>query len=130
MAPADALQFLLKGDQLQLPRAKTMKLVDAVVPAGDLIKAAKDWVKANGKAKAPWDDDGFRLPGGQVYSRGRDDDVPGGERDLPARDLRQLSGRPRHPAGGVRRPAAADGRALTVELRYFTKILRRRRRRR
>ena len=47
MAPADALQFLLKGDQLKLTRAKTMKLVDAVVPAADLIKTAKDWVKAN-----------------------------------------------------------------------------------
>ena len=46
-----------------------MKLVDAVVPAADLIKTAKDWVKANGKAKAPWDVDGFRLPGGPVYSR-------------------------------------------------------------
>ena len=34
MPPADALQFLLKGDQLRLNRAKAMKLVDAVVPAG------------------------------------------------------------------------------------------------
>ena len=70
IAPADALQFLLKGDQLPLARAKAMKLVDAIVPAGDLIKAAKDWVKANPKAKAPWDMEGFRLPGGQVYSKG------------------------------------------------------------
>ena len=38
MPPADALQFLLKGDQLRLNRAKAMKLVDAVVPAGDLIE--------------------------------------------------------------------------------------------
>jgi 3-hydroxyacyl-CoA dehydrogenase/enoyl-CoA hydratase/3-hydroxybutyryl-CoA epimerase len=66
MPPSDALQFLLKGDQLRLSRAKTMKLVDAVVPAADVVKAAKDWVKANPKAKAPWDIDGFRLPGGQV----------------------------------------------------------------
>ena len=51
MAPADALQFLLKGDQLQLARAKTMKLVDAVVPAADLIKAAKDWIKANAQGQ-------------------------------------------------------------------------------
>ena len=36
MPPADALQFLLKGDQLRLNRAKAMKLVDAVVPAADL----------------------------------------------------------------------------------------------
>src|SRR5271170_3640990 len=58
LAPADALQFLLKGDQLQLNRAKAMKLVDAVVPAADLIKAAKDWIKTSPSAKAPWDADG------------------------------------------------------------------------
>ena len=70
MAPADALQFLLKGDQLRLSRAKGMKLVDNVVPAADLVKTAKDWIKAGGKAKAPWDVDGFKLPGGLVYSKG------------------------------------------------------------
>src|SRR5580704_6632209 len=42
LPPSDALQFLLKGDQLQLTRAKAMKLVDAVVPQGDLIRTAKD----------------------------------------------------------------------------------------
>src|SRR5881396_1128707 len=38
LPPADALQVLLKGDQIRLDRAKQMKLVDAVVPASDLIK--------------------------------------------------------------------------------------------
>src|SRR5436305_7232233 len=47
---ADALQVLLKGDQIRLDRAKSMKLVDAVVPAADLVKAAKEWIKAGGKA--------------------------------------------------------------------------------
>jgi len=70
MPPADALQFLLKGDQLNLERAKGMKLVDAVVPMGEMIKTAKEWIKAGGSAKKPWDTDGFRLPGGQVYSKG------------------------------------------------------------
>ena len=55
MQPGDALQFLLKGDQLRLAQAKSMKLIDAVVPAGDLVRKAKDWIKAGGKAKAPWD---------------------------------------------------------------------------
>ena len=50
LAPGDALQFLLKGDQLRLNRAKAMKLVDAVVPPADLVKAGKDWAKANAKA--------------------------------------------------------------------------------
>src|SRR5882724_3740243 len=33
LPPADALQFLLKGDQVRLDRAKAIKLVDAIVPA-------------------------------------------------------------------------------------------------
>ena len=125
IAPADALQFLLKGDQLPVERAKAMKLIDAVVPAADLIKTAKDWIKAGGKGVAPWDEKGFRLPGGPVYSRGRHDDLPGRQRHLPARDLRQLSGGARHPAGGLRRPAGADiDTGLRIESRWFAKILR------
>src|SRR5499426_764699 len=70
MMPAgDALQMLLKGDQLRLDRAKAMKLIDAVVPPEELIKTAKDWITAGGKAQAPWDVDGFKLPGGPVYSK-------------------------------------------------------------
>ena len=69
MPPGDALQFLLKGDQIRLAQAKGLKIIDAVVPAGDLVKTAKDWIKAGGKPKAPWDLEGFRLPGGPVYSK-------------------------------------------------------------
>ncbi|MEI8276789.1 MAG: enoyl-CoA hydratase-related protein, partial [Hyphomicrobiales bacterium] len=69
MQPADALQFLLKGDQLKTDRAKAMKLIDNVVPQADLIQTAKDWIKAGGKAEAPWDVKGFKLPGGPVYSK-------------------------------------------------------------
>src|SRR5260370_30345301 len=69
LSPVDALQFLLKGDQLRVERAKAMKLIDAVGPPDELVKAAKDWIKAGGKAKNPWDVDGFRLPGGPVYSK-------------------------------------------------------------
>ncbi len=101
MQPADALQFLLKGDQLSLDRAKAAKLIDAVVPQADLVKAAKDWIKAGGKAVKPWDEKGFRQPGRRGLFQGRHDDLPGGERDLPPRDLRQLSGGARHPAGGL-----------------------------
>ena len=124
MPPADALQFLLKGDQLNLTRAKTMKLVDAVVPAADLIKAAKDWVKANGKAKAPWDVDGFRLPGGPVYSRA-------GMMTFPAANaIYRRETYDNYPAARAIMQVVYEGlqlpmdRALTVESRYFAKILR------
>src|SRR5882672_10160744 len=69
LKPAEALQFLLKGDQIRLAQAKSMKLVDAVAPAADLIKGARGWIKAGGAAKAAWDIEGFRLPGGPVYSK-------------------------------------------------------------
>src|SRR3954470_1819432 len=124
MAPADALQFLLKGDQLNLTRAKTMKLVDAVVPVADLVKTAKDWVKANGKAKAPWDVDGFRLPGGQLYSRA-------GMMTFPAANaIYRRETFDNYPAARAIMQVVYEGlllpmdRALTVESRHFTKVLR------
>jgi 3-hydroxyacyl-CoA dehydrogenase / enoyl-CoA hydratase / 3-hydroxybutyryl-CoA epimerase len=124
MAPGDALQFLLKGDQLRLNRAKAMKLVDAVVPAVDLIKAAKDWVKANPKAKAPWDVEGFRLPGGPVYSKG-------GMMTFPAANaIYRRETYDNYPAARAILQVVYEGlllpfdRALTVESRYFAYILR------
>ena len=50
-------------------KAKALKLIDAIVPAADLVKAAKDWIKGGGKAVAPWDEKGFKLPGGPVFSK-------------------------------------------------------------
>ena len=70
MATADALQFLLKGDQIRLDRAKTMKLVDNVVPAADLVKRREGpGSRPRRKSKQPWDVDGFKLPGGPVWSK-------------------------------------------------------------
>ena len=43
-----------------------MKLIDAVVPAADLVEAAKDWIKAGGKAVKPVGREGLqaaRRPG-------------------------------------------------------------------
>jgi 3-hydroxyacyl-CoA dehydrogenase / enoyl-CoA hydratase / 3-hydroxybutyryl-CoA epimerase len=124
MTAADALQFLLKGDQLRLNRAKAMKLVDAVVPAADLINAAKAWIKGGGKAKAPWDIEGFRLPGGPVYSKG-------GMMTFPAANaIYRRETFDNYPAGRAILQVVYEGlllpfeRALTVESRYFTKILR------
>src|SRR5712671_4405646 len=124
LAPADALQFLLKGDQLRVERAKAMKLIDAVVPPDELVKAAKDWIKAGGKAKAPWDVDGFRLPGGQVYSRA-------GMMTFPAANaIYRRETFDNYPAARAIMQVVYEGlllpmdRALTVESRHFTKVLR------
>src|SRR6188472_14165 len=124
LAPADALQFLLKGDQLKVDRAKAMKLIDAVVPAADLIKTAKDWVKANSKAKAPWDIEGFRLPGGPVYSKA-------GMMTFPAANaIYRRETYDNYPAARAILQVVYEGlqlpidTALRVESRWFAKILR------
>jgi 3-hydroxyacyl-CoA dehydrogenase/enoyl-CoA hydratase/3-hydroxybutyryl-CoA epimerase len=124
MAPADALQVLLKGDQLRLSRAKAMKLIDAVVPAGELIAAAKDWIKAGGKPVAPWDVQGFRLPGGPVYSKAGMMVFP------PANAIYRRETYDNYPAARAILQCVYEGlqldmdTALRVESRWFAKILR------
>jgi 3-hydroxyacyl-CoA dehydrogenase / enoyl-CoA hydratase / 3-hydroxybutyryl-CoA epimerase len=124
LPPADALQFLLKGDQLKVDRAKAMKLIDAVVPQADLIKAAMDWIKAGGKAKAPWDTEGFRLPGGSVYSKA-------GMMTFPAANaIYRRETYDNYPAARAILQVVYEGlqvpfdTALRIESRWFAKILR------
>src|SRR5215467_10597060 len=122
--PADALQFLLKGEQLKFDRAKAMKLIDAVVPQADLIKATKDWIKAGGKAKATWDTEGFRLPGGPVYSKA-------GMMTFPAANaIYRRETYDNYPAARAILQVVYEGlqvpfdTALRIESRWFAKILR------
>src|SRR5690242_5631627 len=124
LQPADALQFLLKGDQLKVDRAKAMKLIDAVVPEADLIKVAKDWLKGGGKAKAPWDTEGFRLPGGPVYSKA-------GMMTFPAANaIYRRETYDNYPAARAILQVVYEGlqvqfdTALRIESRWFAKILR------
>jgi 3-hydroxyacyl-CoA dehydrogenase/enoyl-CoA hydratase/3-hydroxybutyryl-CoA epimerase len=124
LAPADALQFLLKGDQLRLARAKAMKLVDEIVPPAELVAKSKAWIKAGGAAKAPWDVDGFKLPGGLVYSKAGMMVFP------PANALYRRETYDNYPAARAIMQVVYEGlqlpmdQALRVESRYFAKILR------
>jgi 3-hydroxyacyl-CoA dehydrogenase/enoyl-CoA hydratase/3-hydroxybutyryl-CoA epimerase len=68
MPTPDALQMLFKGDQLKPAIAKKMGLIHDVAPEGEIVARAKEWVKANPSAKAPWDDPRFKAPSGKVFS--------------------------------------------------------------
>ena len=124
LPPADALQYLLKGDLLRTDRALKMKLIDAVVPAGDLVRTAKDWVRAGGSAKKPWDMDGFRLPGGAVYSKA-------GMMTFPAANaIYRRETYDNYPAARAIMQVVYEGllvpfdHALRIEQRWFAKIVR------
>jgi len=124
LPPADALQYLLKGDLLRTDRALKMKLIDAVVPAADLVKTAKDWIKASGSAKKPWDMDGFRLPGGAVYAKA-------GMMTFPAANaIYRRETYDNYPAARAIMQVVYEGllvpfdHALRIEQRWFAKVVR------
>ncbi|WGR98693.1 3-hydroxyacyl-CoA dehydrogenase NAD-binding domain-containing protein [Bradyrhizobium sp. ISRA443] len=122
--PQDAMTLLLKGEAVNLARAKALNLIHAIVPASDLIKAAKDWIKGGGKAVAPWDEKGFKLPGGPVFSKAGMQMFPAGNAIYRRETYNN------YPAARAIMSCVYEGlqlpidAALRVESRYFAKILR------
>ncbi len=64
-----AAPILMEGKMLAPKAAKATGLIDEVVPAGDLLAAAKAWVLAATDADIvkPWDAKGWKMPGGAPY---------------------------------------------------------------
>ena len=124
MPTQDALQLLLKGDQLKLEKARAANIVGAIVPAADLVTAAKDWIRGGGKAVAPWDVKGYKLPGGPVYSPAGMNLFP------PANAIYRSQTYDNYPAARAIMSCVYEGllvnidNALRIESRYFAKILR------
>jgi 3-hydroxyacyl-CoA dehydrogenase/enoyl-CoA hydratase/3-hydroxybutyryl-CoA epimerase len=123
LQPQEAMQMLLKGDQINLAKAKAMKIVDTVVPPGEMIQAAKDWIKGGGKPVAPWDVKGFKLPGGPVFSKQGMMIFPAGNA------IYRRETYDNYPAARAIMQCAYEGlqlpmdAALRVESRYFAHIL-------
>ncbi|MBV8663941.1 MAG: enoyl-CoA hydratase/isomerase family protein, partial [Hyphomicrobiales bacterium] len=124
MQTGDALQMLFKGEQLKPAAAKKMGLVHDVAPLGEIVARAKEWVKANPNAKAPWDDPKFKPPSGKVFS-------PQGMMIWPpANAIYRRETYDNYPAAKAILASVFEGLqlpmdlALAVESRYFAKILR------
>ncbi|ALN73913.1 FAD-dependent oxidoreductase [Aureimonas sp. AU20] len=118
-----ALQMLLKGETLSAAKAKSMKLIDEVVPADGLIEAAKAMLRAGLKPVKPWDEKGFKLPSGPVYS-------PAGAQVWPAvASLYRKETADNYPGARAIVKCVYEGlllpidQALKVEQRYFTEVL-------
>src|SRR5690242_14635650 len=122
--PQEAMTLLLKGEAVDLVRAKALNLIHAIVPAADLIKAAKDWIKGGGKAVAPWDEKGFKLLGGPVFSKAGMMMFPAGNAIYRRETFDN------YPAARAVMSCVYEGlqlpmdAALRVESRYFAHILR------
>ncbi|HLJ64571.1 MAG TPA: 3-hydroxyacyl-CoA dehydrogenase NAD-binding domain-containing protein, partial [Stellaceae bacterium] len=66
----NAAPLLLEGKKLGPKDALAAGLVDKLVPATELLTAAKAWLLQEGPKNVvkPWDMKGFKLPGGTVFS--------------------------------------------------------------
>ncbi|MBN9072338.1 MAG: enoyl-CoA hydratase/isomerase family protein [Rhizobiales bacterium] len=122
--PQSGLEMLTTGKTLSPQKAKQMNLIHQVVPAGELIEAAKGMIKAGLKPVAPWDEKGFKLPGGPVYS------AAGANLWPPAIAILRRETFGNYPAAAAIVKCAYEGllvpfdTGLRIEQRYFTEIVR------
>jgi 3-hydroxyacyl-CoA dehydrogenase/enoyl-CoA hydratase/3-hydroxybutyryl-CoA epimerase len=120
----DALQMMTTGASLTASRAKAMGLIHQVVEPDQLIVAAKQMIKDGLKPIAPWDEKGFKAPGGGIWTPAAAQLWPA----VPALLRRETSGN--YPGALAILKCVYEGlqlpfdTALKVEQRYFTEVLR------
>ena len=118
-----ALQMLTSGQTLTPKKAKQMGLIHEIAPADGLVDAAKAMIKGGLKPVQPWDEKGFKLPGGPVYS------AAGANLWPPAIAILRRETYGNYPAATAILKCVYEGllvpfeTALTIEQRYFTEVL-------
>ena len=119
----NAMMAMSEGKSFRPNDAKGAGIVHEVVEKGQSVEAAKTWIKNGGKAVQPWDDKGFKLPGGGPYH-------PAGIQNFlvgNAMIRKQTYGN--YPAATNLMKAVYEGvqvpmdAALRIETRYFIKTL-------
>jgi 3-hydroxyacyl-CoA dehydrogenase/enoyl-CoA hydratase/3-hydroxybutyryl-CoA epimerase len=119
-----ALQMLTSGQNLSPKKAKAMNLITEVAAPEKLIETAKGLIKNGLKAVQPWDEKGFKLPGGPVYS------AAGANLWPPAIAILRRETYGNYPAAAAILKCVYEGllvpfeTGLRIEQRYFTEILR------
>ncbi|MEM0989509.1 MAG: 3-hydroxyacyl-CoA dehydrogenase NAD-binding domain-containing protein [Pseudomonadota bacterium] len=118
-------EALLQGKTYAPKRAKALMLIDQVVPGDELLTTARDWV-ANATEKdtvKPWDEKGFKVPGGGPYS------PKGFEMFLGGVAMAHGKSQGAYPAIKAMLSAIYEGAlvpfdtAIKIEARWFTSVL-------
>jgi 3-hydroxyacyl-CoA dehydrogenase/enoyl-CoA hydratase/3-hydroxybutyryl-CoA epimerase len=120
-----AAPVLLEGRMLDPKKAKSAQVIDNVVPADELLQAAKDWVLNATPADIvkPWDAKGYKMPGGAPYH-------PAGFMTFVGASA-MIHGKTKgvYPAAKALLSSIYEGAlvdfdtALRIEARYFTQVL-------
>ncbi|MEQ9571963.1 MAG: 3-hydroxyacyl-CoA dehydrogenase NAD-binding domain-containing protein, partial [Nitratireductor sp.] len=118
-----ALQMLTTGAALSPKKAKGMNLIHEIAEPAKLVDAAKAMISNGLKPVQPWDQKGFKLPGGPVYS------AAGANLWPPAIAILRRETYNNYPAAAAILKCVYEGllvpfeTGLTIEQRYFTEIL-------
>ena len=67
MGAMAASPLLLEGKLNDPKKAKAAGVVDEVVAADELLASAKAWILSEPKIVKPWDEKGYKMPGGEPY---------------------------------------------------------------
>ena len=118
-----ASPFLLEGKLSDPQKAKAAGLIDEVVPADELLSAAKAWVLSEPSIVKPWDEKGYKMPGGAPYH-------PAGFMTFVGASA-MVNGKTKgvYPAAKALLSAVYEGAlvpfdtAIKIEARWFTHVL-------
>lgn len=119
----EALQMLTSGQSLTPQKAKAMGLIHEIATPEKLVETAKAMIKNGLKAVAPWDEKGFKAPGGPIYS------AAGANLWPPAIAILRRETYGNYPAASAILKCVYEGllvpfdTALRIEQRYFTEIM-------
>ncbi|WP_136659864.1 3-hydroxyacyl-CoA dehydrogenase NAD-binding domain-containing protein [Nitratireductor sp. XY-223] len=119
----DALMMMTTGQNLVPKKAKSLGLIHEIAEPDKLVETAKQMIRDGLKPVQPWDEKGFKLPGGNIWS-------PQGAQLWPAvsANLRKQS-YANYPAAIAIIKCVYEGlqvpfdTGLRIEQRYFTEIL-------
>ncbi|MBZ9976838.1 3-hydroxyacyl-CoA dehydrogenase NAD-binding domain-containing protein [Mesorhizobium sp. BR-1-1-10] len=118
-----ALQMLTSGQTLSPQKAKAMGLIHEIAEPAKLVEIGKAMIRNGLKPVAPWDEKGFKLPGGPVYS------AAGANLWPPAIAILRRETHGNYPAAAAILKCVYEGllvpfdTALRIEQRYFTEIM-------
>ncbi|MBN9619201.1 MAG: enoyl-CoA hydratase/isomerase family protein, partial [Actinobacteria bacterium] len=118
------MKVLVQGTRYKAAQAVEVGIIDELAATPEeLLTKAREWIKANPQTTQPWDDKGYRMPGGAPLSPKLAGVLPA----LPGNLRKQLKGAPM-PAPHHIMCAAVEGAlvdfdtALAIEGRYFVNL--------
>ena len=118
-----ASPLLLEGKLNDPKKAMAAGVVDEVVPADELLSAAKAWILSEPNIVKPWDEKGYKMPGGAPYH-------PAGFMTFVGASA-MVNGKTQgvYPAAKALLSAVYEGAmvpfdtAIKIEARWFTNVL-------